>query len=239
MTASWYIKLALAVGFTSTCGWVSQPAGQGFLRSGVMKKCPRCRLLLPSSEFHKTLNRKDGLQYYCIRCQAEYNRLYRQTHREEEVKRHWRYRQNHKAQSRKYYQANKTKRKEYRRNYRKTHKAKIRKQIKQYAKTHSGVIQAVRIRRRARRFGGAMIDIFTNEEIFERDNWICGICGKEVDKDLKYPGRMCASLDHILPLSRGGNHTRDNVQLAHMKCNQIKSANIPKNSQQDSSHIVY
>lgn len=30
------------------------------------------------------------------------------------------------------------------------------------------------------------------------------------------------SIDHIIPLSQGGTHTLDNVQLAHLKCNRVK-----------------
>lgn len=35
---------------------------------------------------------------------------------------------------------------------------------------------------------------------------------------------MGASLDHIIPLSRGGHHTADNVQAAHLACNHRKGA---------------
>lgn len=61
---------------------------------------------------------------------------------------------------------------------------------------------------------------------------VCAICGKKVSpKDfvwrngtfivgIKYP-----SIDHILPVSKGGTHTWDNVQLAHMDCNSFKNAN--------------
>ncbi|MEV6398476.1 HNH endonuclease [Streptomyces sp. NPDC051907] len=34
---------------------------------------------------------------------------------------------------------------------------------------------------------------------------------------------MSASLDHIIPLARQGDHTRINVQLAHLLCNLRKS----------------
>lgn len=61
-------------------------------------------------------------------------------------------------------------------------------------------------------------------EIFERDLWVCNLCGKPVDKTKKYPDAMSASLDHIIPLSKGGSHTKDNVQLAHLLCN-IKKGN--------------
>lgn len=53
---------------------------------------------------------------------------------------------------------------------------------------------------------------------------ICGICGKPVDKKLKYPHPMSATVDHIIPLSKGGDPTSfDNLQLAHFKCNRAKS----------------
>lgn len=29
-------------------------------------------------------------------------------------------------------------------------------------------------------------------------------------------------MDHIIPLSRDGTHSLDNVQLAHLKCNRVK-----------------
>lgn len=56
-------------------------------------------------------------------------------------------------------------------------------------------------------------------EIFERDKWICGICGEKIDKTLNYPDKMSATLDHIIPLSKGGTHTRENVQASHGVCN--------------------
>lgn len=53
---------------------------------------------------------------------------------------------------------------------------------------------------------------------------ICGICGKPVDKSLKYPHPLCATIDHIIPLEKGG-HPSDinNLQLAHFTCNRQKS----------------
>ena len=66
-----------------------------------------------------------------------------------------------------------------------------------------------------------------NEKIvYFRDGWICQICHKKVNKRLKHPHSMCASLDHIVPLSKGGTHIYANVQLTHLKCNQIKKTNI-------------
>jgi hypothetical protein len=60
--------------------------------------------------------------------------------------------------------------------------------------------------------------------VFERDKWRCGICRKRVDKRLKYPHPMSASLDHIVPMVHGGGHTYANGQCAHLKCNVDKRA---------------
>lgn len=60
-------------------------------------------------------------------------------------------------------------------------------------------------------------------EIFERDDYICGLCGERIDSTKKYPDLMSASIDHIIPVSLGGNHTYDNLQAAHFLCNTKKS----------------
>ena len=53
---------------------------------------------------------------------------------------------------------------------------------------------------------------------------VCGICGKPVDFSLKYPHPLSPTIDHIIPVSKGG-HPSDisNLQLAHRCCNRQKS----------------
>lgn len=75
--------------------------------------------------------------------------------------------------------------------------------------------------RRARRVG-ATVEAFTNAEIIERDRWICGLCHKKISKRLRWPHTRSASVDHIVPLSEGGAHSRANVQAAHLGCNLSK-----------------
>lgn len=81
---------------------------------------------------------------------------------------------------------------------------------------------AAKHERRARE--EAAIERFDPLEVYERDHWHCGICGQEVDPEVLHPDAMSASLDHVVPLSRGGDHTRDNSVLAHLICNILKSA---------------
>lgn len=55
--------------------------------------------------------------------------------------------------------------------------------------------------------------------IRRRDHGRCGLCRQRVTlQNVHY--------DHIIPLSRGGPHTENNVQLAHPRCNLLKWAKI-------------
>lgn len=64
----------------------------------------------------------------------------------------------------------------------------------------------------------------TAAQLAERDGVTCGICGQSVDMSLRRKdSNMCASVDHILPRALGGTHEPENLQLAHLYCNQVKS----------------
>lgn len=62
--------------------------------------------------------------------------------------------------------------------------------------------------------------------VYARDNWTCGICTEGIDQELTYPHPMSVSLDHIKPLSRGGEHTESNAQASHLVCNMRKGAKV-------------
>ena len=56
---------------------------------------------------------------------------------------------------------------------------------------------------------------------------VCGICGKPVDMSLKYPHPLSPTVDHIIPVSKGGHPSDiDNLQLAHRTCNRQKSDRV-------------
>ncbi len=72
------------------------------------------------------------------------------------------------------------------------------------------------------------------EKLMQKDDNICKICGRQVDiEDYYYTnegyfiaGDNYPSIDHIIPLAKGGTHTWNNVQLAHRHCNSIKCDSI-------------
>lgn len=57
--------------------------------------------------------------------------------------------------------------------------------------------------------------------IYERDGWICQLCGDPVDADLDPNDIWGATLDHVVPQSRGGSDHPANLQLAHRWCNSV------------------
>ena len=63
---------------------------------------------------------------------------------------------------------------------------------------------------------------------------VCGICGRPVDFSLKYPHPLSPTIDHIIPLAKGGHPSDiDNLQLAHRCCNRQKSDKLVERKAED------
>lgn len=56
----------------------------------------------------------------------------------------------------------------------------------------------------------------TRENIFKRDDYACVYCGKDERRHL--------TLDHVIPQSKGGPNTWDNLVTACKKCNNEKAS---------------
>ena len=76
-------------------------------------------------------------------------------------------------------------------------------------------------RRRYRYVRSSMFSV-----ISERDEWTCHICGEYVDDSLPSYSRMSPSLDHVIPLSKGGTDDPKNLKLSHFICNVRKGTQI-------------
>ena len=60
---------------------------------------------------------------------------------------------------------------------------------------------------------------FTRRALFSRDNYTCQYCGAT-------PGTKELTIDHVIPLSRGGNNSWENCVLACVKCNAKKGSRL-------------
>lgn len=89
--------------------------------------------------------------------------------------------------------------------------------------------------KRIRKIKYASIDKDINiQKLYQRDEGICWLCEKacdfndyHLDEDGNFiVGFNYPSIDHIMPLSKGGQHSWDNVKLAHHYCNTVKSNKV-------------
>lgn len=80
--------------------------------------------------------------------------------------------------------------------------------------------------RRARKQETAVGPIDT-EALWRHCDGRCMLCTELIDRSLRHPDPMSASLDHIVPLSKGGGHLQENLQWTHLICNVRKGSALP------------
>lgn len=149
------------------------------------QECSTCRVLLPASAFYR---RGDTIRSACRACENADSLRWREANREK-----------HAALARRWYRENWDRARDNRRRYATKHPEVVRDQS----------------RRRLARKRALPSEPINEVEIFDRDGWVCQLCGKPVEKGEE-------SLDHIIPISLGGPHLKSNVQLAHRRCNSRK-----------------
>lgn len=97
-------------------------------------------------------------------------------------------------------------------------KACIKANYRRWRKANPEKARANDARKRARK-ARVPNEVVEPVRVFARDGWICQICGQPVDRSVGFPHPASPSVDHIVPLSRGGPHVYANVQTSHLRCN--------------------
>lgn len=124
-----------------------------------------------------------------------------------------------KVYRREYYKRNKEKYLKRSRQFREKYPEKTREYVRKHYKEHAVERRAYAIesyhRRRALKSGKVYDVDITIEALMQRDDHKCGLCGGYVEWGSE-------SIDHILPISRGGLHVWSNVQITHRVCNSAK-----------------
>ena len=178
------------------------------------KTCSKCGEAKPLSEFSRDRRRAtNGVQSQCKACNAAYyvaNRervlADRATNRERTLAYWAAYavtnRDRLRAQSRTRYEAN---------------RERLLPRFAAYRTANRDKRQEAWLRRRAWKRGAPVIERIYRAKVWARDGGRCHVCGRKADPSNWH-------LEHIVPLSRGGEHSYRNVAVSHPACNLRKGA---------------
>lgn len=147
----------------------------------------------------------------CKECEARWQRAHYERTKEIRL-----------AQSAAWYSANRARKNETSRRYYVEHAEQIAEARARWFDQNPGYMAEYMRRRRATVRG------VTVGEVDLDALWTgsCGICGDLLDPNTAHPDPMSKSIDHIVPISRGGAHEQSNLQWAHLICNIRKGARV-------------
>jgi len=189
----------------------------------IYKICKKCEIEKPSSEFYSHKQTKDNLDTMCKPCKKEEAAKWAAKNKEKR-----------KEISKRYVENNPEKRKETTKKYYEANKDEIRSRIKtSMGKKPEKYAEVGRIhanRRRARKFENGT-EPYTEQMVMEAYGTDCHICNEPID--LEAARRVGVEgwerglqLDHVVPLSKGGDDRIENLRPAHGLCNMRKTDTI-------------
>ncbi len=192
------------------------------------KPCAKCGDVKPLEQFYANKGTRDGREGSCKACKLAYAQSYRQANREQLAERDRVYRElnrealSAKAKSRRDANAAALLPAARARYAALSREAKVRRRqlVAAWIAAHPDEMAEHARKKRAKR-AAAVVGPVDLVALWTGD---CGICGSTLDASLKWPDPFSKSVDHILPLARGGSHTQENIQWAHLACNTTKGA---------------
>ena len=177
------------------------------------KRCVRCGVTTSLDDFTVARQNKDGRSSWCRACFSEYNKA-RYTPRERKRPTPEEIQENARIRGLRWYHRHADELSAQRQQRSDEEKALERERKRRYYDDNKEIWRQSSRRRHARK-RSAFIDDVHPLVVLERDDGMCGICGGDVD-----PADF--HVDHIVPVSRGGEHAYYNVQASHPLCNRRK-----------------
>lgn len=96
---------------------------------------------------------------------------------------------------------------------------------RQWQKNNPDRARMIRKRRKAL-LKNATVEVFCFDDVKAKSRDMCYLCGDHIDYSLEYPHKRSPSLDHVVPLSKGGDHSLENCEMTHLECNLEKGTKI-------------
>lgn len=190
--------------------------------SPPFKRCKTCKIDKSLEDFYDCPTAADGKRGTCKDCICERRRrsYAADAERYKDDVKEWRTKNPNRVKEyeRRYRQRNKRKSRERVRQWRKDNPEKWKEQQRRALAKQKEEGWPNAYRRRAREMGAFVEDV-NKVDVFINSLGFCGICGFEVKFE-----KM--TIDHIVPLARGGLHCYANVQAAHAFCNRVKGSKL-------------
>ena len=80
--------------------------------------------------------------------------------------------------------------------------------------------------RRRARIRMTQLEPINRTLVFTRDRYRCWICRRPTARTQRVPHPRAPTIDHVVPLSKGGTHTLDNLATACFRCNVRKGDSL-------------
>ncbi len=172
------------------------------------KRCTKCGKRKTCSSFHVYRRASDGLQFHCKACRSKSMAVLYKKQTKRILQRNRDYIRKNRSKvaryKRAYYEA-------HRENYNRNLRAWRTKNWQHHYINHQAKRQAL--------IRGATVSDFTLEdwiELLEACGYVCTYCGSTAK----------LTMDHVVPLSKGGNHTKGNIAPACQPCNSRKNDSV-------------
>lgn len=174
-----------------------------------LKKCSKCKTLMPSDNFGKAKNSKCGLTSQCKECISLSRKIY--------------YKEN-KQKFEDYYEKNRERVLSYARKSYEENTEKFNARIAAYRIARPDVISLSRKKSNYKRRGAAGSHTAADvRAIFDSQRGLCANCKKKLLKS----GKNVFHVDHINPISKGGSNDKHNIQCLCPGCNLSKHSKDP------------
>jgi len=194
--------------------------------------CPKCKEIKKRNAFGNNRSKKNGVENRCKLCRKLHDKEWYLKNREKSLASSASYYKNNKGKkkiyNKKYKEKNKDKIKVYRSGYRKknkeaetaysaewyrNNKERVRLYCKEYRRKNPERVKANWKRRQKQRL--SVVGNFTKKEFIYLCSEYGNIC-------LRCKSKKKLTIDHVIPISKGGTNNIDNIQPLCGSCNSIK-----------------
>lgn len=186
--------------------------------NNITKTCTRCQVSKSLDEFGKANKTPSGEQKYHSRCKVCNTELQREARTQEPDR--------FREASNKCHASHREERLAKQRNWRRSNLDRERARVQQWMKDNPELYRAYQHAYRARRYAAIDGSVTTEfiQALYRQEQ--CCYCNKEIPREDR-------TIDHIVPISRGGKHSTNNLAMCCGSCNSSKRNRLLSEWRQD------